>query len=304
MSKVIGNTIGTPYNPDLRMENAEKMSIISELDVGDSFVIFDVPGKRHVKISWKYLREIIKSYLNGTINSKGVVDENTGYVAKVPDLEANAVLALVSDITDALAEYYKKSETYTRTDIDRKMETVINNTQPKGDYLISADLSGHDTSNESHNDIRLLISELSTAVRNFLDVDDTTKDQLSEVIALIQANATDIEKITNGKINVSDIVDNLTTKVVDRPLSAYQGAVLKELIDALSSGKLDTATFNSTIANFYNKSQTETYVQGYAQPKGDYQPAGNYVSASQTITITGVDENGVTHTWTVYGVKV
>lgn len=105
----------------------------------------------------------------------------------------------------------------------------------------STAVSSHNTSTSSHNDIRLSISELTTKLNNFLDVDDTTTDQLSELIALIQANATDIESITSGKVNVSDIVNNLTTNVTDKPLSAAQGVAIMELIEELQIGLEDKA---------------------------------------------------------------
>ena len=40
----------------------------------------------------------------------------------------------------ALAGYYKKSETYTRTEIDGKIDTVASNAQPKGDYAEKKDI--------------------------------------------------------------------------------------------------------------------------------------------------------------------
>ena len=89
----------------------------------------------------------------------------------------------------------------------------------------------HNVATDAHNDIRLILSEISTKLNNFLNVDDTTKDQLSEVLALIEANAGSIESITNGKVNVTDIIDNLTTNVTNKPLSAAQGVALKGLID-------------------------------------------------------------------------
>lgn len=109
-------------------------------------------------------------------------------------------------------------------------------------------INAHNTSTEAHNDIRILISDLSTKVNNFLDVDDTTTDQLSEVLAMIEANEGTIESLTSNKINVSDIIDNLTTASADKVLSANQGAVLKGLIDALQevvNGKADASHSHS-----------------------------------------------------------
>ena len=113
----------------------------------------------------------------------------------------------------------------------------------------------HNTSNSAHNDIRLLISDLTTKVNNFLDVDDTTTDQLSELIALIQANASDIESITSGKVNVADIVNNLTTNSSSKVLSAAQGVALKALIDALDSDKVDKVSGKGLSTNDYTTTE-------------------------------------------------
>lgn len=99
-------------------------------------------------------------------------------------------------------------------------------------FITVTTVNTHNTATDSHGDIRLLVNELTTQVENFLDVDDTTKDQLSELIVLIEENADDIESITSGKVNVSDIIDNLTTNVTNKPLSAAQGVVMKSLVDA------------------------------------------------------------------------
>ena len=42
-----------------------------------------------------------------------------------------------------------------------------------------------------------------------------------------------IDSITTSKVNVSDIINNLTTNVSNKPLSAAQGVALKALIDAI-----------------------------------------------------------------------
>ena len=117
-------------------------------------------------------------------------------------------------------------------------------------------VSAHNTATDAHNDIRLLISDISTKLNNFLNVDDTTKDELSEIIALIEDNADDIESITSGKVNVTDIINNLTTNVENKPLSAAQGVVLKGLIDTLQN----TVNDNATTAKNYTDEQIATEV--------------------------------------------
>lgn len=135
-------------------------------------------------------------------------------------------------------------------------------TNDSGFITVSA-VNTHNTATDAHNDIRLLVSDVSTKLNNFLNIDDTTKDQLSEIIALIEENADDIESITSGKINVADIIDNLTTNVSNKPLSAAQGVVIKGLIDALE-GAIDTHEHNYA---------------GSSTPGGD---------ATSAITLTGL----------------
>lgn len=113
----------------------------------------------------------------------------------------------------------------------------------------------HNTSTSAHNDIRTLITNLTTKVNNFLDVDDETTDQLSEVIALINENKTDIASITSDKVNVSDIVNNLTTNVTNKPLSAAQGVAIKASLDSLSSNKVDKVDGKGLSTNDYTTAE-------------------------------------------------
>lgn len=91
----------------------------------------------------------------------------------------------------------------------------------------------HNTSTSAHNDIRDLISGLTTRLNTLANSDDTTLDQMSEVVAYIKNNKSLIDGITTSKVNVADIINNLTTNVTNKPLSAAQGAAIKNLIDAL-----------------------------------------------------------------------
>lgn len=97
----------------------------------------------------------------------------------------------------------------------------------------SGAVSQHNVSDVAHSDIRLLIQGLSERLSAVADSDDATLDQLSEVVAYIKSNRDMISAITTSKVNVADIVDNLTTNVANKPLSAAQGVALKALIDAI-----------------------------------------------------------------------
>jgi hypothetical protein len=56
---------------------------------------------------------------------------------------------------------------------------------------------------------------------------------MAEIVAYIKANKTLIDSITSSKVSVADIVNNLTSNVANKPLSAAQGVALKALIDAI-----------------------------------------------------------------------
>ena len=97
----------------------------------------------------------------------------------------------------------------------------------------ASQVSAHNTGADTHRDIRLLISGLTDRLNALADSDDTTLDQLSEVVAYIKSNRSLVEAITTSKVSVADIIDNLTTNVTNKPLSAAQGVVLKALIDGI-----------------------------------------------------------------------
>lgn len=91
----------------------------------------------------------------------------------------------------------------------------------------------HNIATDSHNDIRELITGLTTRLNTLADSDDTTLDQLSEIIAFIKSNKDLIDAITTDRIRVTDIVNDLTTNDATKPLSAAQGVVIKELFDGI-----------------------------------------------------------------------
>ena len=152
-------------------------------------------------------------------------------------------------------------------------------------YTNSA-VSTHNTSTSAHSDLRDLIAALQTKLNNFLDVDDTTTDQLSELIALIQDNATDIEAITSGKVNVSDIVNNLTTNVANKPLSAAQGVALKALIDALQTAVDGKASSSHTHSAYVNQNAFSNVKVGSTTIVADTATDTLTLVAGSNITLT------------------
>lgn len=110
----------------------------------------------------------------------------------------------------------------------------------------AAAVIAHNTSTDSHGDLRLELKAINDRLTAFFDSDNQTLDELSEIVAYITSNKALIDSITTSKVSVADIINNLTTNVANKPLSAAQGVVLKGLIDAVSN----------SLSNY--------------QPKGDY----------------------------------
>ena len=110
----------------------------------------------------------------------------------------------------------------------------------KGGTAVTA-VNTHNVQTDAHNDIRLELQRLDGIINNILDSEDPNLDEMHEVVAYIKSNKTLIEAITDAKVNVSDIIDNLTTNVTNKPLSAAQGVALKLLVDALEL-RLPSAT--------------------------------------------------------------
>lgn len=168
-----------------------------------------------------------------------------------------------TDLSTELAKKADSTHTHTianvtnlQTTLDSKVPTsrTVNNKPLSANVTLSASdvgaedkgtVSAHNTSTSAHNDIRDLVNGLNTRLNALADSDDTTLDQMSEIVAYIKNNKSLIDSITTNKVNVSDIVNNLTTNVTNKPLSAAQGVAIKTLIDALDSA-LDTHDANTT----------------------------------------------------------
>ena len=123
-------------------------------------------------------------------------------------------------------------------------------------------VAAHNTGTDTHSDIRLLIQGLTDRLNALADSDDTTLDQLSEVVAYIKSNRSLIEAITTSKVSVADIVDNLTTNVTNKPLSAAQGVALKALIDGIvipdRLPNPNALTFTGAVTGSYDGSKPVT----------------------------------------------
>lgn len=192
------------------------------------------------------------STVNGNIKIDGV--ETVVYTH--PDKHS---ISDVTNLQDTINAVNNKFENYVLTSAytadKTSIEENITHRYTKGevDGLLNEKVSTHNTAIDTHNDIRLLIEALTQRLNTVANSDDINLDQLSEIVAYIKNNKSLIEGVTTNKVNVSDIVDNLTTNVVNKPLSAAQGVAVKTQIDGLQQS-FDTHEHNDV---YYTESEID-----------------------------------------------
>lgn len=184
-----------------------------------------------------------ESYVNSVLPTKlSELDNDPGFITKVPDeyiteseLTAKGYLTEHQDISH-LAE---KSELFSGSYNDLSDKPSIPSIAGlASESYVDNKVSTHNTKADAHSDIRILITELTTRLNAIVEGTDEDLDQLKEIVAYIKNNKSLIDGITTNKVNVSDIINNLTTNVANKPLSAAQGVALKALIDTLQ-GEFD-----------------------------------------------------------------
>lgn len=159
--------------------------------------------------------EYILANLGGSVSAEEIATAVEEYMVAHP----------FTEIDPTVPEWAKQPQkpTYTASEVGAE-----------ADGTADGKVSAHNTAGDAHNDIRELISGLTQRLNALADSDDTTLDQMSEIVAYIKSNKSLIDAITTSKVSVSDIIDNLTTNVSNKPLSAAQGVALKALIDGIT----------------------------------------------------------------------
>ena len=170
---------------------------------------------------------------------------DAGYLNTIPD---EYVTDTELNAKGYLTEHQSLSGYATETYVNNAINSI-----PTPD--VSGQIGSHNTATDAHNDIRLLVEGLNTRLNALANSTDEDLDQMAEIVAYIKSNKELIDAITTSKVNVADIIDNLTTNVSNKPLSAAQGVALKALIDAIT---VPTKVSELTNDKGYLTSFTET----------------------------------------------
>lgn len=207
--------------------------------------------------------------------------------------EVIAIKSEVSDIKDATDEI--------KTDVI----SIANN--------INNSISEHNESTTAHSDIRSLISNLTNKLNTFLDTDDESLDQISELITFIQNNRTLIEGITTSKIDKNQGIENASKGLIvgedgyvtlgdigyypveiTSVNSNYQANhTCKEISDAFKDGLIPYAFIHGVEQNiFYLMTCSESLVGFVYLTKDNI----SIITISQDNTITVNTNNPIIHT--------
>lgn len=111
-----------------------------------------------------------------------------------------------------------------------------------------------------------VLKTLIDGITALLQSNDTDLDTIQEIVTYVKNNKSLIDNITTAKVSVSDIIDNLTSEIANKPVSAKQAYILKGFIDTINTtigdnssglikriGDLETAMSNhSDISNGFS----------------------------------------------------
>ena len=231
------------------------MPIISQLPHGN----VSSPFGAHIRFAEDY-NEDNKEVINISLEDYDIVftpeaeDTFAGeYVGYTPDINIPNHLTS-TNVQDAITEL-----------------NVANNTTIAQTNLL---VTNHNVDVEAHNDLRRLIDGLTTRLDTFFDSTSNggAIDQLVELVSYINSNKELIDAITTNKVNVSDIINDLTTNMANKPLSAAQGVILKGYIDAINNaGYITGYTETEPTVPAWAKRETKptyTAVEVKADPEG------------------------------------
>ena len=177
-----------------------------------------------------------------------------------PDEQGNVAISIPDPVD--LTGY--ATETY----VDNKFSSI------KVEDTAMTIISSHNVANDAHSDIRLELTSINDRLTAFFNSDETTLDELVEIVAYITANKSLIDSVTITKVNIDDIVNNLVTNSAKHPLSASQGVALKSLIDSLDS-EIDSKVGLDELTHTVNEALLLAKNSGeFTGPQGEIGPQG------------------------------
>ena len=225
----------------------------------------DVDGlKKAVKQNSDSIADLKEDLENGTVGGGSADLGDLPDRVTIAEAEIDNIETRLNELNDEFGEEGRVSEL---EKVGESYKIFSEITFPQAVQRIDGDIAAaeslvpeHNVSLDSHQDIRGEIKKLADELEAVLDSDDETLDELSEIVRYIKSNKSLIDAITTSKVNVADIIDNLSTNVANKPLSAGQGVELKKVLDTLSVRVEDLEFVPVNISDF--KSSITTAEKG------------------------------------------
>ena len=269
-------------------------NLVQRLDALANSEDTDLDQLKEIVAYIKENKNLIDGVTASKVNVSDIID-NLETNLKDKPLSASQGVALKNMIAE-ITPFTKLSELDNDVGFITEKDVPVRNVNGKtGEVTLDASDVGaeaagtvnqHNADTAAHNDLRLLIQGLTARLNALANSDDTDLDQLKEIVAYIKLNKDLIDGITTSKVNIADIIDNLTTNVTNKPLSAAQGVALKALIDALQSGKLNASELSTVINTALAQAKASGKFDG-ADGKSAYEFAkdGGYTGTEQEFAI-------------------
>ena len=167
--------------------------------------------------------------VNGVISAYKAIRDGDGNIIKTTYATKSELSATNNEIT-----YIKNGGTTVSKAYKDQNGDVIDTTYVKKSQIVDAVDSTSTTQPLSANQGKYLkgfLDTLSDYIYN--GASNTSIDRLSEIFAFLVNHDDDetLDALLAAKVSIADLVDNLTSEVTNKALTAKQGYVLKNLVD-------------------------------------------------------------------------
>lgn len=205
---------------------------------------------------------------NITSNRNNTFQLKSGGASSFSDLDGNARdnADLLSELEDL--ELADTNEASTRLAADNALTTAINNEVTNRQNADLQIIDGASVDYNTLNKIAVKLAAVEAIIADGVSDGDSIVDTVAELLAVFQTypEGTDIATLLAGKINTTDIVNNLNQVVTGKVLDASQGKVLNDLITALTTtvgNKVDKITGKGLSTEDYTTAE-KTKLSGIA----------------------------------------
>jgi len=195
----------------------------------------------HAYPTWQQFHDLLDSFRHK--NDKVPISEVDGLSDVLNGKAASsAVDELIEEVSGkeniGVAKSLVDAEAFSREQGEATLQAGIDTVNNKVDNETTARQQGDNNLSQAVSDLNAALAIIQSWKSAMTDADsDNVINTLTELLNLAKnvPEGADLAALLAAKISTSDIVDNLTSVLINAPLSAYQGNVLKGLIDTLNN---------------------------------------------------------------------